>query len=522
MLSAVAARRASCALRGPRTPTLPIRSIAFSAHPRPLQPQSPLRNSKIYTQLQSQSPIIPRHALNLSLQTRSISNLQRLRIELKQGSKGIWRKHPFVLPFAIFCLVVVVSLFSHAVYLEVTRTQPQIAKYPAPVGKELRKAIYFTEVNFQPKKALQHYQEALKLAPENGMHPFSNEVVGIKIKAAEMLEQAGATHQAIRTLEVLRDNLVTWVTKGRAEAARQEERLAEQEKVIQELKAKKAATKPKSVTAAVPELTIDNPEVIERYERMKELAKWEDNQRYENLKRAVGISIQLGELCEHRDVQDTKKAEAAREKAVDLSLKELAYRQSKGLSIKGIGSASDDEARDSDIPYVTSTEAAIALNTLGRHYRDHNNSDLAVAVLLRSLELVRLDEGGEPTCRQVDVMSEITTTMSLRADEEFRTEDPENSRNEYLNHAVQWGQKAIYMDESIPADKKDSLCHASCVMVLFNLGEMAFMQGKKKEAEKWFNKAREAADVRLTGDEPGVKELRVALLEAFDNMDKKR
>ncbi|KAL4955712.1 hypothetical protein BDW69DRAFT_160080 [Aspergillus filifer] len=523
MLSAVAARRASSAvLRSPRTPTLPTRSIAFSAHPRPLQPQLPLRNSKIYTQLESQRFTIPRHVLNLSLQTRSISNLQRLRIELKQGSKGIWRKHPFVLPFAIFCLVVVISLFSHAVYLEVTKTQPRIAKFPAPVGKELRKAIYFTEVNFQPKKALQHYQEALKLAPENGMHPFSNEVVGIKLKAAEMLEQAGAMHQSIRTLELLQENIVKWVTKGRAEAAKQKERLEEQEKVIQELKAKKAATKPKSVTAAVPELKIDNPEVIESYERLKEVARWEEEQRYENIKRAVGISIKLGELYEHRDVQDVKKAEAARESAVELSLKELAYREAQNLPISGVGSASSDEARDSAIPYVTRTEAAIALNTLGRHYRENEYLEGAVAVLLRSLYLIREDEGSDPTCRQVDVMSEVAATMGIRAEMGFQTEDPERSRTEYLNNASQWSQKVLHLDESIPEEEKDVLCHSSCVMAMFNLGEMAMMLGDEKAAQKWFKRARDAVDTRLQGDEPHLKEAREALLQAFDQMEKKK
>ncbi|KAL4942987.1 hypothetical protein BDV06DRAFT_190938 [Aspergillus oleicola] len=523
MLSVVTARRTSSAfLRKPRTPTLPTRSIAFSTHPRPLQPESPLKNSNIYTSIQSSRPINPRNALNLSLQTRSITNLQRLRIELKQGSKGIWRKHPIGLSFAIFSLVIVVGIFGHFVWLEVTQTAPRVAKFPPKVGKELRKAIYYTDVDLQPRLAHKHYQEALKLAVEHGMYMFSDEVVGIRLAAADMMEKAGATEQAIAIFEKTKDGILKWVEKGRAEAAQERERLAEQEKVIEELKAQKAAQKPKSPTAAVPKFEIDNPEVLERYERMQELAKWEEEQRDKVYKKAVGIAVKLAELYEARDVQDVKKAEASREAAVEMSLKELAYRQSRGLSINGVGSASIEEARDADIPYVTRTEAAIALSRLAGFYNETGKSDLAPPLLLRGLELLREDEGGEPTCRQVDFLSDIAGCMGNRASEPFRTKDPEASRREVYANAEQWGMKALYMNETIPESKRDKLCHLSCVITKYNLAEMAESQGKFKEARKWYKDALDTVTNSAFADEElDERDFKKILQHAIDRLDKK-
>ncbi|KAL4787710.1 hypothetical protein BJX76DRAFT_318160 [Aspergillus varians] len=518
MLSAAAARRTSCALfRNPRTPTtLSSRTIAFSTHPRPLQCLSKPDTSNPYSRLRSSPSISPRHVLNASHQTRSLSYIQRTRLGLRQASKGIWRKNPVLLPFAVVSVIGASLFFAYIAYIEVTENAPQYHKFPPAVAKELRHAVYYTDVYLDPQKALKYYKSALKAALQVGMHPYSDEVLGIKLQVAKMLEQAELLKPAAELLERTKTEILTWVDNGRKQVAQRKEAQEEHEKRLEE-----SAKKPQAGTRTdnLPEhkLQINNPQVLDTYEKIKELDEYEDKQRNKAIKKAVGISIKLAELYASDHLQEIKKAETAAESAVELSMKELALRQSLGLPL----SSSDED--DQNTAWLTRADVVVALAELGQVYFATDKAEFAVPLFLRALELLRQDEGPNPTCRQVMLMGDVAAAMGTRAQLPFRVENPEAARKQTVDNARQWATKALEMNDTIPEDEKDENCHLSCVHVKYSLGEFAEQQGKLKEAEKWYRQGLDSAHeyVGVTTDDPEGSELLHLLQTALERVSKK-
>ncbi|KAL4915222.1 hypothetical protein BDW62DRAFT_188902 [Aspergillus aurantiobrunneus] len=508
MLSAAAARRTSGAVIRNPTTLSSSRTIAFSTHSRPLQ-RLPRPDASIpFYKIRPLPPLSLRHVFNPSHQTRSLSYLQRTRLGLRQASKGIWRKNPVLLPLAIVSVVGASLFFAYIVYIELTQNAPQYHKYPPNTARHLRKAVYYTDVVFQPKLALQSYNAALKSAIEEGMHPFSDEVLGINLQAAKLLEQAGAAMQAVKLLETTKEMILKTVETGRKEAAERKE--------AEEKHAKKQV-QPKAEYPGQYKLEVDNPQILEEYERIKELDEYNERQRNKAMKKAVGISLKLAELYGSDHIQDSKKAEAAQEAAVELSLKELQYRQSLGLPVNG---GAGDDGGDK-IDWLTRTEVVIALAGLAETYFSTEKAELAVPLFLRALELLRAEEGPNPTCRQVMLIGDVAAALGGRAQQPFRVENPEAARQETVNNARQWAMKSLEMNKSIPDDEKDGGCFVSCVQVKYSLGEFAELQGNLKVAEKWYRQALGDADQFFSKDEPEVTEFLHNLKAALDRVSKK-
>ena len=83
--------------------------------------------------------------------------------------------------------------------------------FPAPVAEKLRRALYYTNIDPQPKQALKYFKQALEKAREVGMDGFSGEVMGIKIEMARMFEKVGAIGAARDVLGRVREELVEWL-----------------------------------------------------------------------------------------------------------------------------------------------------------------------------------------------------------------------------------------------------------------------------------------------------------------------
>ena len=79
------------------------------------------------------------------------------------------------------------------------------------MAAKLRRALYYTNVDLQPKNALKYYQQAVSVANELGMDPFSDEVLGIKIQVAFMMEKIQHHPAAIEVLEVVRRDCLKWI-----------------------------------------------------------------------------------------------------------------------------------------------------------------------------------------------------------------------------------------------------------------------------------------------------------------------
>ena len=83
--------------------------------------------------------------------------------------------------------------------------------YPEPVAAKLRRALYYTNIDPQPKNALKYYRQALELAAEMGLDPFSDEILGIKIQVAFFYEKIHQYQGAIEVLERTRKDCLKWI-----------------------------------------------------------------------------------------------------------------------------------------------------------------------------------------------------------------------------------------------------------------------------------------------------------------------
>ncbi|KAL3461005.1 hypothetical protein BJX64DRAFT_173073 [Aspergillus heterothallicus] len=497
MFNVAAARRTSNALmRAPRmlrTPIIPSRNIAFSTQPRPLQqlPRTKITHAQF-------SRAIPLHHVSTTLQVRSLSYIQRTRLGLKQASKGIWRKYPFLLPFAILCVVGSFCTFFYIVYVELKHNLPQYARYPKTVANHLRTAIWYTDVDLNPPLALKSYKEALQAANEARMHPYSDEVLGIKLRTADMLEQAGLIEACVQVLEQTKTEALAWVEKSKSRIAQQQEDSKRRKKEYGE-------------TPPGHKLEIDDPEVLMRWEKIQKFDAFEEKQQTKTIKKCVGMALKLGQLYASDHIQKPEQSEASYEAAVDMAMKELNSRESQGLPVGGgIGYEKAD--------WFTRTEAAIALAQLAQSYvANEKRIDLAVPVLLRALDLVQKEEGSNPSCRQAQIMSEIGGTWGKIAQMPFKTENPEASRREANRSSGQWSMNALHASAQVSKEMKDGSCDMACVAAMYNLGEIAEQYGSSKEAEKWYRDAIALAN-KCEGLDDEAKDL---LSEALVRVTKK-
>lgn len=86
-------------------------------------------------------------------------------------------------------------------------------QFPEPVAKQMRKALYYTNMAPDTKLALKYYKEALRVADEIGMDPFSDEIIGVKIQVAALMEKVQQYQRAIDVLEIVKADNLKWMEK---------------------------------------------------------------------------------------------------------------------------------------------------------------------------------------------------------------------------------------------------------------------------------------------------------------------
>ena len=182
--------------------------------------------------------------------------------------------------------------------------------YPEAVAQSLRKAVYYTNVEPNPKSAMKYYKQALERAAACGMDPFGDAVVGIRIQVASMLEQAGKREAAARVMEMVRDECLK-----AAEEAERGQGLVEGLVLKDTLKAVGANEGPGAGRKGD-----DGEEQETPAERRRRL-----------LQCAVKAGVKLGDLYSHEDIHDPAMAEERLVWAVTTLLKERQRRETEGI-----------------------------------------------------------------------------------------------------------------------------------------------------------------------------------------------
>lgn len=160
--------------------------------------------------------------------------------------------------------------------------------FPEPVAIKLRRALYFSqERSLSPKDVVKYYRQALQVADEIGMDPFSDEILGVKFQLASFFEKMQNHQRAIDLLEIVRRDCLRWM-----------DALGDKH--------------------------------------------WNDGKRTRVLAKTIGISVKLGDLYSNEFIQNREKAEESLVYAVETTLKEKARREKDGVK-EGEGDWITDE-----------------------------------------------------------------------------------------------------------------------------------------------------------------------------------
>lgn len=79
------------------------------------------------------------------------------------------------------------------------------------MAQKLRRALYYTNHSVDPVLALKYYRQAILMADEMGMDPFSDEILGVKIQLGFMFEKTNNWEMAVKVHEMLRTDCLRWL-----------------------------------------------------------------------------------------------------------------------------------------------------------------------------------------------------------------------------------------------------------------------------------------------------------------------
>jgi hypothetical protein len=201
-------------------------------------------------------------------------------------------------------VVAAIAVGGYCVYLYFTYYYSrQFTRYPEPVAQALRKALYFSNHEPDPQRALKYYKQALELCDEAGLDHFSDDVMGIKIQLAAWLEKIQSFQNSISVLENVYSDCKRWVEVMEKSAA---------EGTLPKLDPTSA---PKEGEPAVPE---------EPRETM-----W--GKRTRVLGKAIAVSVKLASLYSDEHVLERELAHERLVWAVETILREQQRRAKEGL-----------------------------------------------------------------------------------------------------------------------------------------------------------------------------------------------
>lgn len=183
----------------------------------------------------------------------------------------------------------------------------QFTRYPDPIARALRKALYYSNYNPDAKQALKYYRQALELCDELKLDHFSDDVMGIKIQLAAWLEKIENYANSAKVLETLLGDCKRWVEV--------------MEKSVKDGTApQNLLAPPRAPEASAPgQGSVDGvPETL-----------W--GKRTRVLGKAVGISVKLAELYSDEHVMKQDLAHERLLWAVETATSELQRRTVEGI-----------------------------------------------------------------------------------------------------------------------------------------------------------------------------------------------
>jgi len=320
-------------------------------------------------------------------------------------------------------------------------------KFPEPVAKKLRRALWYTNQDLQPQEAIKYYRQALQVAEEVGMDPFSDEIMGVKIQVAALMEKVQQDGKAAQVLEILKRDSLEWIRQY----------------------------------GSLPH---------NKAKRTRVLAK------------CVSISVKLGELYGSAAIYNREAAEERLVWAVETVLKETQRRNSlnipldseeegKWMSGDEIGAALEALAHNYEEKDQHYLATPLFLQALSLYPTKDCHSVILMNNLASSL--------AQQSPRAARAAQAYATSQNI----DERPSGPAITRESMIANAQSWAQKALDVAAGIQPPERNEECDAGCAVATHNLGEFAEMLGDKAGARKRYEEAISLA--RAIGFQEGVE-----------------
>ncbi|MCJ1227224.1 hypothetical protein MMC12_003879 [Toensbergia leucococca] len=127
------------------------------------------------------------------------------------AAKSLFKEYPLSVSLASFFILFGAGTLVYSSYIYNKYIVGPFHTFPEPVAAKLRRALHYTNIELNPKEAVKYYRQALSVAEELGVDPFSDEILGIKIQLASFMEKIQQYPKAIDVLEIVRGDCLRWV-----------------------------------------------------------------------------------------------------------------------------------------------------------------------------------------------------------------------------------------------------------------------------------------------------------------------
>jgi hypothetical protein len=317
------------------------------------------------------------------------------------------------------------------------------------------------------------------------MHPWSDEVLGIKLQMADMLVKAGYHQKATELLGRIAQQGYEWVLQTR-------------DRYI--------LTLPKGKTIVDPNLK----EIVQPDEETKnyELALAD-----RTLRKIIGIFLLLGELYEDEHIKNPAKAFSTRRAALGILTEEIENRRRRGLPPLATPEEGDN--------WMNAEEVGNVMSDVGETWLRAGRPDKALELLMPSIAILRDVEGKDVSCRQVVLLANVAAAMfdHKPTQQEDGKKQPVVSVEQQMESSRAWALKSIEVSKIVQEDLRDENCDMGCAAAADVLSAIAEWQGADEEARKWLREEKRYCESANYAE--GVEKA-VKLLAQVDQISKQK
>jgi hypothetical protein len=345
--------------------------------------------------------------------------------------------HPVLLPFLVVAAFGTLSLLALMAYDDITRVAPQYSAYPPNVEQLLRLALHHTHVRPDPDVAADAYTRALEEAERSKMDPFGKEVLGIRIKLAEMLEKFGRAKGAVQVL------------KGIAKDCEERVRDLDRGSVLKQRLGNEMKPTDEEAVAT-------------------------DARKY-LLRQVIQCDVKAADLCTSPYIQDEKTAKDFLSKAMKIIVEESNDVRNKGFS------------EDNGAGLTFEEIASILAQTAQLHLM---TDDYATSVQIYNMALAPLRKACDdrPSCREAEVLANMSSAMAMALKEPGAQINGKPATPESMKlarkTAMAMASHGIDMANRVEQPDWDPKCITARVAGEMNLAGMLAEEGEVVEAKK--------------------------------------